>query len=106
MHAATPTQVGKVLCIQDTRMVGTPGFPGHRFIPHGALSFAILPSSFNSMNLFSFGTVIKERKKITTVPIVKHLPTMRETGLQSLGGDDPLEKEMTTHSSTLVWKIP
>ena len=106
MHAATPTQVGEVLCIQDTRMVGTPGFPGHRFIPHGALSFAILPSSFNSMNLFSFGTVIKERKKITTVPIVKHLPTMRETGLQSLGGDDPLEKEMTTHSSTLVWKIP
>ena len=107
VHAATPTQVGEASCIQDTRVVGTPGFPGHRFIPHGALSFAILSSSFNSMNLFSFGTVIKERrKKITTVPIVKHLPTMRETWFQSLGGDDPLEKEMTTHSSTLVWKIP
>ena len=38
--------------------------------------------------------------------MVKCLPTMRETGVQSLGREDPLEKEMTTHSSTLAWKIP
>ena len=31
---------------------------------------------------------------------------MRETQVQSLGGEDPLEKEMSTHSSILVWKIP
>ena len=37
---------------------------------------------------------------------VKHLPTMRETWVRSLGREDPLEKEMATHSSTLVWKIP
>ena len=37
---------------------------------------------------------------------VKHLPTMQETWVQSLGQEDPLEKEMATHSSTLVWKIP
>ena len=37
---------------------------------------------------------------------VKHLPTMRETRVQSLGQEDPLEKEMATHSSTLAWKIP
>ena len=37
---------------------------------------------------------------------VKHLPTMRETQVQSLGWEDPLEKEMATHSSTLAWKIP
>ena len=36
---------------------------------------------------------------------VKHLPTMRETWVQSLGGEDTLEKEMATHSSTLAWKI-
>ena len=36
---------------------------------------------------------------------VKHLPTMRETRVQSLGGEDLLEKEMATHSSTLTWKI-
>ena len=38
--------------------------------------------------------------------MVKRLPTMRETWVQSLGGEDPLEKEMATHSSTLAWKIP
>ena len=37
---------------------------------------------------------------------VKRLPTMWETQVRSLGGDDPLEKEMATHSSTLNWKIP
>ena len=37
---------------------------------------------------------------------VKRLSTMRETRVQSLGWEDPLEKEMATHSSTLAWKIP
>ena len=38
--------------------------------------------------------------------MLKHLPTMRETWAQSLGWEDPLKKEMATHSSTLDWKIP
>ena len=38
--------------------------------------------------------------------MVKGLPAMRETQVQSLGGEDPLEKEMATCSSTLAWKIP
>ena len=38
--------------------------------------------------------------------MVKHLPTMWETQVQSLGWEDLLEKEMATHSSTLAWKIP
>ena len=37
---------------------------------------------------------------------VKHLPTMWETQVQSLGWEDLLEKEMATHSSILAWKIP
>ena len=37
--------------------------------------------------------------------MVKHLPTMQETRVQFLGQEDPLEKEMATHSSTLAWKI-
>ena len=37
--------------------------------------------------------------------IVKNLPAMRETWLQSLGQEDPLEKEMATHSSILAWRI-
>ena len=38
--------------------------------------------------------------------MVKHLPAMRETQVQSLGREDLLEKEMATHSRTLAWKIP
>ena len=38
--------------------------------------------------------------------MVKHLPTMLETRVQSMGREDPLEKEMATYSSTLAWKIP
>ena len=38
--------------------------------------------------------------------MVKHVPTMRETWVRSLGQEDPLEKEMATHSSILAWKIP
>ena len=37
---------------------------------------------------------------------LKRLPTMRETGVPSLGWEDPLEKEMATHSSTHAWKNP
>ena len=37
---------------------------------------------------------------------VKRLPATRETRVRSLGQEDPLEKEMATHSSTLAWKIP
>ena len=38
--------------------------------------------------------------------MIKHLPTTWETWVQSLGREDPLEKKMAAHSSTLVWKIP
>ena len=38
--------------------------------------------------------------------MVKHLPTMWENRVRSLGSEDPLEKEMTTRSSILAWKIP
>ena len=38
--------------------------------------------------------------------ILKHLPAVQETQVQSLGQDNPLEKEMATHSSILAWKIP
>ena len=37
---------------------------------------------------------------------VKNLPTMQETWVQSPGWEDPLEKEMATQSSILVWRIP
>ena len=37
---------------------------------------------------------------------VKRLPAVRETRVRSLGWEDPLEKEMATHSSILAWRIP
>ena len=38
--------------------------------------------------------------------LVKNLPAIQETPVRFLGWEDPLEKEMATHSSTLAWKIP
>jgi len=38
--------------------------------------------------------------------MVESLPAMWETGIQSLGQEDPLEKKMATHSSMLAWEIP
>ena len=40
------------------------------------------------------------------VQMIKCLPAVQETQVQSLGQEDILEKEMTTHSSTLAWKTP
>ena len=40
------------------------------------------------------------------VQIVKNVPAVWETGVQSLGKEDPLEKEMATPSSILAWRIP
>ena len=38
--------------------------------------------------------------------MVKNLPAMQKTQVQCLGQEDPLEKEMATHSSVLAWRIP
>ena len=48
---------------------------------------------------FDYGTSL-------VAQMVKRLPTMWETQVRSLGWEDPLEKGMATHSSTLAWKIP
>ena len=47
----------------------------------------------------------KEKRDSLVAQRVKCLPTMRETWVRSLGREDPLEKEMATHSGTLAWKI-
>ena len=59
--------------------------------------------------------MLRLTRKVNLVPVlltplvaqmVKRLPTIRETRVRSLGWEDPLEKEMAAHSSTLAWKIP
>ena len=55
------------------------------------------------------GDIYQEVESLRTsmvAQMVKRLPTMQETWVRSLGQEDPLEKEMATHSSTLAWKIP
>ena len=49
---------------------------------------------------------MKQQQQQLLAQMVKCLPAMRETQVQSLDREDPLEKEMATHSSTLAWKIP
>ena len=45
-------------------------------------------------------------KVLLVAQTVKHLSAMQNTWVQSLGQEDPLEKEMAAHSSALAWKIP
>ena len=64
--------------------------------------------------LFALCTIFEDNKNTKTPNLVsslvaqtvKHLPALRETQVRSLGWEDPLEKEMAIHSSTLAWKIP
>ena len=61
-------------------------------------------------NFFFYGSEINNFVQIKMAsPVaqkVKNLPAMQETGVQSLGQEDILKKEMETHSSILAWKIP
>ena len=62
---------------------------------------------FTSSALFlSFGSTWSISWTSLVAQTIKCLPTMRETRVQSLGWEDPVEKEMATHSSILAWRIP
>ena len=52
-------------------------------------------------NLSLFGLLVS-----LVAQTVKNLPAMQETKVQSLGQEDPLEKDTATHSTVLAWKIP
>ena len=69
------------------------------------VSFAIIFSHSESCHLalliVSFGNLAS-----LVAQRLKRLPGMREIWVGSLGWEDPLEKEMATHSSTLAWRIP
>ena len=60
--------------------------------------------------ILSFKTFLSFINRLLETSLVaqrlKCLPAMRETWVRSLGWEDPLEKEMATHSSTLAWRIP
>ena len=56
--------------------------------------------------MFRFGVEHCSEGASLVAQMVKRLPAMRQTGVRFLGREDPLEKEMAIHSSTLAWKIP
>ena len=78
------------MCVSVTgRMVNTVGFAG---------------ASVLSLCLYSF--FFMYNYPYLVAQLVRNLPSMQETGVQFLGWEEPLEKEMATHSSVLAWKIP
>ena len=79
----------------------------HCHPPH---DFSIIPSSL-CLAIFGLLFGVSYHVKLTSLDfpvaqMVKCLPIMWETWVQSLGQEDFLEKEMATHSSILAWKIP
>ena len=68
------------------------------FIPITKKGNAKECSNYCTIALISHASLVAQR--------LKHLPPMQETQVQSLGWEEPLEKEMATHSSILAWRIP
>ena len=69
--------------------------------------FMCFPAALlTSPGLFLFWVCTMFSWASLVVQTVKRLPAVQETRVRSLGWEDPLEKEMATHSSTLAWKIP
>ena len=62
------------------------------------VSFISIPKKSNAKECSNYHTIAV----ISVAQMVKHLPAVRENWVQSLGWEDPLEKEMATHSSTLA----
>ena len=81
-------------------------------LPDPGIDPVSLTSNLNA-NAGSLSLAPPEKSRITAyskaslvAQMVKHLPATWETQVQFLGREDPLEKEMAIHSSTLAWKIP
>ena len=64
--------------------------------------FIPIPKKGNAKECSNYCTIAL----ISVAQRLKHLPEMQETQVRSLGWEDPLEKAMATHSSTLAWRIP
>ena len=77
--------------------------PGKEGLEYPANIFILCPLGVMDFNTMIILSLLKRTSLVAQM--VKCLPTMQETRVQSPGGEDPLEEEMATHSSTLAWKI-
>ena len=64
------------------------------------------PEACNCSNRNHHALAQKKSGPVMVAHLVKNLPVIQETWVQSLGWEDPLEKRMATHSSILAWRIP
>ena len=84
-------------------------FPSPLFLPFFATTSSFFPLFWKlSWPLFHIWILESTSTYLTSLvaQTVKRLPTMQETWVRSVDREDPLEKEMATHASTLAWKIP
>ena len=82
--------------------------PFPNFSEHPDFPLMILHLTISYLPIFSLASPFEVRQNPTSLmaQMVKRLSTMWETWVQSLGREDPLEKEMAAHSSILAWRIP
>ena len=104
--------------IEATEHIGTGWNKGHKtlrlvFFFLNIVPFILLLSNLSCPYISNFPFIfnyLPSTHIIFGLPLVaqtvKNLPSMQETCVQSLGWEDPLEKEMAPHSSTLAWRIP
>ena len=80
------------------------GFPKASVLTHGSVYTSVLLSQLTPRSQLTPPS--PEQVTSLVAQTVKRLPTVRQTWVRSLDQEDPLEKEMATHSSTLAWEIP
>ena len=83
---------------QASAMGGSSGHTVYTICPPKAGTLGLEPSSAHRRGMYFYSCLVAQ--------IVKNPPALQETWVQSLGWEDPLEKEMATHSSIPVWRIP
>ena len=108
MHAKS-LQLCLTLCDpMDCSLPGSSvhGIPQARILEWVAISFSRVFSPTRDRTQVSCNAGDTSLIPYLVAQRVKHLPAMQETWVRSLCQEDPLEKEMATHSSTLAWKIP
>ena len=92
--------------LSDPMDCSLPGSSIHGIFQARVLEWGAIAFSTCGTELFIYSFIHSLNIEPLVAQMLQHLPSMRETWVLSLGWEDPLEKEMATHSSFLAWKIP
>ena len=97
-HCETEKELGLAFFYRNHHISGSPCLAGRQ-------RFCV-SSKEPSIDLWSLSLKSQVKYEAPVAQLVKNLPAMGDTGVRSLGWEDPLEKGMATHSSILAWRIP